>query len=109
MADRSSGATADMKAYQRAWALSRKYGLTLDDFNAMCADQGHACPICTKPLSGKICVDHDPTVPNRRASVRGVIHDACNKGMGALGDDAGNCRRAAEYLDAYAQRRQQET
>ncbi len=108
----------DRARYAWLWHIRKRYGLTEDELAQLVEDQGRACPICTHALDtpdpitgkpGKICVDHDPTVSDARASVRGVIHDACNKGMGGLGDDAGNCRRAAEYLEAYATRRSQET
>lgn len=92
-------------AYQRAWSYLRRFGLREGDITAMRQRQGDACPICTKPLelpdkNGKpvrICVDHD----HYTGDVRGLLHDNCNKGIGALEDSAENCRRAAAYLESF--------
>lgn len=103
----------DLAAYQRRWHLRTRYGLTHEEVELIIEAQGGACPICTLPLelrdkNGnllKVCVDHEHTKDgDPRMRVRGVTHDLCNSGMGLLGDDAANCRRAADHLTAHAER-----
>ncbi len=48
--------------------------------------------------------DHFDGLPSRDA-VRGVTHKKCNSGMGLLGDNAANLRRAANHLEAHEQRK----
>lgn len=107
--------TADKARYQWLWHLRNRYGLTEGELEAIVAAQGGNCPICTHPLEMlnpktgkpmKVCIDHDhKRGGTRKRSVRGVLHDLCNKGLGALADVADNCRRAASYLDAHDRRK----
>lgn len=79
-----------VSANHRLW----NYGLTQEGFDALVAQQRGLCPVCTKPLGRKLCVDHDH-VTN---VVRGIIHQGCNVGIGLLGDTLAGVTRAVEYL-----------
>ena len=97
-------------AYARSWVeknpekafdshLRRRFGITLDEYNAMLAEQGGVCLIC-----GEL-----PTGPrNRRKGkqrtfiarlVRGLLCSTCNVGIGNLKDDAATVRAALNYLE----------
>ena len=81
-------------------ALNRKYGLSLDRFNALLVAQGNCCAICrgTKPSgSGDWSVDHDHT----RGAVRGILCSHCNTGLGHFRDDPLRLELAATYLRNY--------
>lgn len=77
--------------------FSSRYGLTLDQVNAM-AEKG--CAICgTTDWPGRHNrphVDHD----HKTGKVRGMLCSECNTGLGKFRDDAALLHAAAAYLDA---------
>jgi len=77
--------------------LRYKYGITLADYDEMLEAQSGGCAICgkTSEENGKrLCVDHD----HETDEVRGLLCDACNRGIGYLCDDSETCRQAMLYL-----------
>lgn len=74
--------------------LQRKYGITLDDFRAMLADQDGGCKICRRS-DGPLHVDHCHTT----GKVRGLLCIPCNRALGYMKDDPDLLRSAADYLD----------
>lgn len=81
--------------------LFRKYGITLEQYDAMFEIQGGVCAICGKPetaeLNGvpkRLAVDHDHTT----GLARGLLCGHCNVGLGALGDDPCVLVAATNYL-----------
>ena len=90
--------------YARRKDVFRKYGITLEQFEAMKVAQGGLCAACGQ-LPRKLhkdslkvvdlCVDHSH-VTN---TVRGLLCDHCNRAIGMLGDDPATLRRAAAYLE----------
>lgn len=82
----------------------RSYGLTPDDWYAMCRRQGGVCPVCRQPFGDrKLAIDHEHvkgwrarkaklksgkvraskdrrvmTPEQRRPHVRGILHMYCN-------------------------------
>ena len=78
--------------------LMHKYGITMDDFDAMLEAQDGRCAICpaTRPGGrGAWHVDHC----HDTGIVRGLLCSNCNRGMGLLGDDPATLRAAADYLE----------
>lgn len=100
--------------YAWRWHIRNRYDLTEDDIAEMVAAQDSDCPVCAQPLDGvdkdgkplKVCVDHvhASDIP-KRDTVRGIIHDNCNKGLGLIGDDLAGALRAVAYLQAYERKR----
>lgn len=81
--------------------LLHKYGITMDDYDAMLVAQGGRCAICpaTRPGGrGAWHVDHN----HDTGDVRGLLCSNCNRGMGLLGDDPEVLRAAAAYLESDA-------
>src|SRR5262245_32995992 len=77
-----------MAAGDRAFAqrILRRYGLTVEEYDAIWAAQGGKCPICGKPLKrgrGKAAIDHDHHVKTKKGEpkkVRGILCGMfCNK------------------------------
>lgn len=61
----------------------------------MLASQDGACAICaTRPTTNRLVVDHD----HETDVIRGLLCNACNVGIGYLGDDPERLRRAISYL-----------
>lgn len=87
------------KEYTRKRNLAR-YGLTVDQYDALLEKQGGGCAICLKPMpeegSGhlRLCVDHC----HDTGEVRGLLCMRCNTALGALGDSLERLEIAVEYL-----------
>jgi hypothetical protein len=80
--------------------LRRKFGVTLEQFNAMAEAQGGRCAVCRDLPGGRrasLFVDHD----HATGAVRGLLCNRCNTGIGHLQDCADLLERAAGYLRSY--------
>lgn len=79
--------------------MKLKYGLTPEKYQEILDKQNGVCAICkTKPNFDKwkkrFAIDHCHSTGN----VRGLLCDACNRGIGMLKDDPNILISAAEYL-----------
>lgn len=92
--------TPAFKLYSLRWQLKKRYGLTLEDYNRMLAEQGNVCAICQLPPKPerRLTVDHC----HKTTIVRGLLCDACNVGIEkfkenpeTMGRAIAYCRRAA--------------
>src|SRR5437879_6389950 len=72
--------------------LKRKYGLTLEAFDALLASQGGGCAICGRPDADN--VDHD----HRTGRVRGLLCFNCNVAIGHIADDEDRLAAAMKCL-----------
>ena len=101
----------DRSMYQRDWSLKKKYGISLADFNKMYREQDEKCLICTKQMElptatqGQgldiVAVDHCHIT----GLVRGLLCNACNKGIGLLKDDISLLEQSIKYLkDSHEQK-----
>lgn len=83
---------------KRRYILKTKYGMTLDDYDKLLAEQGGVCAICYGPARdrwGRFNVDHDHSTN----IVRGLLCVPCNQAIGHFYDDPKRCRQAATYLE----------
>lgn len=92
---------ADPEAFrrqQRATAFRRKYGIELEQYEAMLESQSHCCAICGDMATPdqQLFVDHD----HETGVVRGLLCLRCNTGIGMLGDDPDRLATAIRYLRA---------
>lgn len=96
-------ATARKDRDPEAWAylqfrnrLRREYGLAIEDYERMLAEQGELCAICRGPQTPgrRLAVDHC----HKTGLVRGLLCDNCNKTLGLFGESAERFDRCAEYL-----------
>lgn len=82
--------------------VEKVYGLSVEDYDAIMAEQGGVCAICKKPFVRKRgSVDHDHDIEKThgsRASVRGIIHAWENTTIGRCAHDPEWFLAAAEYL-----------
>lgn len=81
--------------YARERWLAR-YGLTVDSYNELLAQQEGVCAICKHECSVNevLSVDHD----HDTNAVRGLLCLQCNAGLGYFGDNTARLLVAAEYL-----------
>lgn len=88
----------DRAATNRRRQQLAKYGLTLESYGKILAEQGGVCAICgTDKNSGghMFVVDHDHALGH----VRGLLCHKCNRAIGLLGDDVDLLKRAIGYLE----------
>lgn len=72
------------------------YGLSLAEYDALLMKQGGGCALCGRAKDRRrLPVDHD----HRTKRVRGILCEACNRGLGLLGDSPARLRRAVAYLE----------
>jgi hypothetical protein len=73
-----------VKRSERSTYLNRKYGITIEEYEAMLARQGGGCGICGRPPSASISlhIDHD----HRTGRIRGLLCFVCNSSLGELDD-----------------------
>lgn len=75
--------------------LIAKYGITLIEREQLFEAQEGLCAICQKPLTeGQVDVDHD----HLTGKVRGLLHNACNQGLGYFQDSIETLQAAIDYL-----------
>jgi len=73
------------------------YGITLDDYNKMFAEQEGKCSICGTHVcsTGRaLAVDHD----HETGKVRGLLCANCNTALGKFNDDVELLKKAIDYL-----------
>lgn len=83
----------ELSAYHRAWSLQKKYGLSLEQYESMVAEQEGCCAICGE-VPQKLVVDHDHLTGN----VRGLLCHACNVTLGLMKEDPARLLAAIGYL-----------
>lgn len=85
-------ASGKRKQSNRKSHLKRKYGLTLEEYDALLAAQGGGCAICGNP--GADNVDHDHVT----GRVRGILCFTCNVAIGLVGEDEERLVGALRYV-----------
>jgi|HigsolmetaAR201D_1030396.scaffolds.fasta_scaffold07156_2 Recombination endonuclease VII. len=77
----------------------KQYGLTVEDYERMVAEQGNACAICRSFEIGRKgrtwLVDHD----HQTGKVRGLLCHPCNAAIGFARDSTELLGRMIEYLE----------
>ncbi len=76
--------------------MRRKYGIGIDYYEQMFADQDGQCAICGRPAGEeRLAIDHD----HQTGHVRGLLCPSCNNGLGRFADSPNRLRAAADYLE----------
>lgn len=86
---------------QRVFELQRNYGLAVERYDEMLAQQENCCAICGKPpkpdgtrAASRLHVDHD----HETGQVRRLLCNNCNRALGYFGDDVATLASALHYL-----------
>ncbi len=95
--------------YVREWRLYKLYGMEAGEFEAWWVVCRGLCFICERPMRWPaarrgqamdvVAVDHD----HKTGKVRGLLCNACNKGIGHFRDDVNIMGKAISYLGGRAQ------
>src|SRR4051794_19168906 len=75
----------EVKRRERAGHLKRKFGISLEDYDRLLAEQHGGCAICGDPpaAGGNLHGDHDP----EGGLGLGVLFVRCNNGLGQVKED----------------------
>lgn len=82
------------RSYLRNWNLQKKYGISLEEYEALLESQDGVCAICRKEDTSRYHVDHD----HETGEVRGLLCGDCNKGLGMFKDNPDALQSAIDYL-----------
>lgn len=78
--------------------LRQRYGLTMDEFNAIATKQNWVCAICgcaeVRKGASRLSVDHD----HKTGRVRELLCHKCNLAVGAIKENVGTAKALVEYL-----------
>ena len=95
---------ADLKKYRADWHRLKKYGLTAEEFEAFWIVFRGKCGICKNdlklPIQSRgqpldvVAVDHDHVT----GQVRGLLCNACNKGLGLFKDNPEIMKNAIRWV-----------
>ncbi len=87
-----------VRASQFRYYLKKRYGMTVEQWEKILADQSNGCAICGGP-SGKreFSIDHD----HHTGLVRGLLCGNCNTGLGIFKDSVDLLDSASHYLRTF--------
>ena len=86
------------KKNQRNYYLKKNFGIDLEEYNKIFAEQKGKCRICGKhqtELKRALAVDHD----HETEIVRGLLCGRCNLGLGYFKDNTELMKKAIKYLE----------
>lgn len=87
------------KERARGYALKRKYGITLEQYDQLLEKQNHCCAICERHKSEfktQLAVDHS----HKTGFIRGLLCTACNYRLVAKHEDGDLLRKIADYIES---------
>ena len=92
--------TPEGKLRSRAGHLMRKFGMTIEQYDAMLEAQSGGCFVCSRSPREDISlhVDHDHST----GKVRGILCFRCNNALADFQEDPELLRKAASYLSWHA-------
>jgi hypothetical protein len=97
--DKKRDKTPERQRQHRNRRLIRQYGISLEEYDRILAEQSHGCAICSKPpkeaYAKVLHVDHCHTTN----AIRGLLCDNCNHLLGNAKDNVSILIRAIEYLN----------
>lgn len=101
--DRQKSWPSKSKEYRRRKKLKERYGITIEQYDSMLAQQGGKCAICGTDKTdgqGRFHIDHN----HETGSVRSLLCLSCNAGLGHFSDSAALLKAAADYLERWNNR-----
>lgn len=81
--------------------MRRRYGIDLEEYEALLVSQNNLCAICSVPNPTHIDHDHQGKGDKHKEGekVRGILCTACNNGLGLFRDNPEFLRSAADYIE----------
>jgi hypothetical protein len=78
--------------------LMRNYGISLDDYNKMLAEQNGNCYVCEKHHTSQkksLSVDHC----HKTGNIRRLLCSNCNTSLGLLKEDITRVKKLIQYIE----------
>jgi hypothetical protein len=85
--------------FGRKYRLKARYGLTLEDYDAILKQQGGVCLFCDRKTEAHLDVDHCHVT----GLVRALLCRSCNAGLGNFGENPVIIGRAARFMELWVQ------
>ena len=83
---------------QRKSVLKHRYGMSVEDYDALLKEQNSGCAICGNPIPGRnnkhFAIDHN----HKTNKVRGLLCYKCNSGIGYFKENIDFLQKAIDYL-----------
>lgn len=81
---------------EKSVRLQRRYGISVEDWDALFSSQGDVCAICgtDAPCNPGWCLDHD----HDSGKIRGILCPKCNFMLGYSADNVDNLMAGWFYL-----------
>lgn len=86
---------------RRGWMLKSRYGITQEDYESKLKTQNNACAICSSVSPGDKDVYFHVDHCHDTNTVRGLLCNKCNLGLGYFNDKIENLISATKYLEKY--------
>lgn len=100
--DREDCTRGSKSEQERRYRYKRKWGLSIEEFEAMIKKQDGKCAICSTNVPGGAHnvwhIDHD----HETDEIRGLLCSKCNIGLGHFQDDFELLQKASEYLKLHS-------
>ena len=86
-----------VKELSRKTHIMRKFGITIEEYDAMSSAQNGVCAICENPCATgyKLAVDHNHTT----GKIRALLCKNCNTAIGLLKENTDTMTKAIKYLE----------
>ena len=85
--------------YMKKWKLSKKYGLTLEEYHQMLTEQNSKCYLCENVIEGRdLKVDHN----HKTGKVRKLLCHLCNSGLGSFKENVNVLKKTISYLEDHS-------
>lgn len=92
------------KLEYRARAVKHKFGIPIDEYNRMVAEQNNLCAVCGNPETStrngvikSLAVDHN----HKTGKVRKLLCESCNTVIGKVDENVETLTRMIEYLNTH--------
>jgi len=86
---------------QRKAGYKRRYGITVEEYEAMYTEQGGVCAVCQlPPKTYRLSVDHNHTTGKARA----LLCQNCNAALGLLYENTERSYALADYIRQHKER-----
>jgi len=95
-------AKPEYQLYIRKYRLKNKYGISLEEYDALLKEQQYRCAICLCNVPSKkyhkyLAVDHD----HKTGKVRGLLCSNCNRALGFLKEQITTIQNMITYIVKY--------
>jgi len=94
-----------VKNQERAQSLRTKFGITVEQYEAMLQEQGGSCVCGYIPINKRLAVDHDHACCSGTKTcgkcIRGLLCSNCNTALGLLRESEERIMKLLKYMETH--------